>query len=84
MTTHNLPLAVLNAVSQGIHVIRAYRDHLGYSVEDLAVTSGLSMQEIEMIEIGHRYEKGYRDRIARALGLPEGIFDEVSDIPSAA
>ncbi len=84
MTTKNLPVAVLNAISNGTHVIRAYREHLGYSVEDLAVTSGLAIDEIEMIEMGHRFEKGYRDRIARALGLQDGVLYEVSDIHSAA
>lgn len=84
MTTQNLPLAVLNAISNGTHVIRAYREHLGYSVEDLAVTSGLAINEIEMIEMGHRFEKGYRDRIARALGLQDGVLYEVPDIHSAA
>jgi len=53
-------------------------------VDDIAVTSGLTIGEVEKIESGHRFEKGYRDRIARALGLPESIFDEISDIPDAA
>jgi transcriptional regulator with XRE-family HTH domain len=84
MTSFALPEAVLTAVSNGTPVIRAYREHLGYTVEDIAVTSGLTAEEIEKIEAGHRFEKGYRDRLARALGLPEGMFDEISDIPDAA
>jgi hypothetical protein len=84
MTSFALPEAVLNAISNGIPVIRAYREHLGYTVDDIAVTSGLTIEEVEKIESGHRFEKGYRDRIARALGLPEGVFDEISDIPDAA
>jgi transcriptional regulator with XRE-family HTH domain len=83
-TPFALPEAVLTAISKGTPVIRAYREHLGYTVEDIAVTSGLTISEVEKIESGHRFEKGYRDRIARALGLPEGIFDEISDIPDAA
>lgn len=84
MNTPILPVAVLTAISQGQSVIRAYREHFGYSLQDLAVTSGLSVEEIEMIETGHRFDKGYRDRIARALGLPESAFEEVSDVQSAA
>ncbi|WP_311030252.1 helix-turn-helix domain-containing protein [Mesorhizobium koreense] len=84
MTSFALPEAVLTAISNGTPVIRAYREHLGYTVEDIAVTSGLTAEEIEKIEAGHRFEKGYRDRLARALGLPEGMFDEISDIPDAA
>jgi hypothetical protein len=83
-TPFALPEAVLTATSNGTPVIRAYREHLGYSIEDIAVTSGLTVEEVELIEAGHRFEKGYRDRIARALGLSVGIFDEISDIPNAA
>ena len=50
----------------------------------IAVTSGLTVEEVEKIEKGYRFEKGHRDRIARALGLPDGIFDELSDIATAA
>jgi hypothetical protein len=57
---------------------------LGYTVDDIAITSGLTVDEVEKIEAGHRFEKGYRDRIARALGLVDGIFDDISDIPNAA
>jgi hypothetical protein len=83
-TPFALPEVVLTAISNGASVIRAYREHLGYSIEDIAVTSGLTVEEVELIEAGHRFEKGYRDRIARALGLCAGIFDEISDIPNAA
>lgn len=31
---------------------RAYREHLGYSIDDMVVTSGLSVEELEMIETG--------------------------------
>jgi len=83
-TQSALPQAVLTAISTGTPVIRAYREHLGYTIDDIALTSGLTTEEVELIESGHRFEKGYRDRIARALGLAEGIFDEISDIPNAA
>lgn len=79
-----LPQAVLTAISNGASVVRACREHLGYSIEDVAVTSGLTTEEVELVESGERGEKGYRDRIARALGLAEGTFDEISDIPNAA
>jgi hypothetical protein len=83
--THSaLPDAVLTAISAETPVIRAYREHLSYTIDDIAITSGLTVEEVEKIESGHRYDKGYRDRIARALGLPEGIFDEISEIPDAA
>ncbi|TAN14380.1 MAG: XRE family transcriptional regulator [Rhizobiaceae bacterium] len=84
MISFALPEAVLTASSNGIPVMRAYREYLKYTVDDIAVISGLTIEEIEKIEAGHRFEKGYRDRIARALGLPEGFFEEIPDIPDAA
>jgi transcriptional regulator with XRE-family HTH domain len=87
MTTSKLltlPEAVSNAIEAGMHIIRAYREYLGYTIDDVAITSGLTAEEVEQIEAGYRFEKGYRDRIARALSLPEGVFDMASDIPAAA
>ena len=83
-TPFALPEAVLTAIANGTPPIQAYRQHLGYSINAIAVTSGLTVEEVDRIESGYRFEKGYRDRIARALGLPDGIFDEVSDVPNAA
>jgi len=83
-TPFALPEAVLTKISVGIPVMRAYREHLGYSIEDIAVTSGLAVEEVELMEAGHRFDKGYRDRLARALGLPQGIFDEMTDVSDAA
>jgi len=77
-TPFALPEAVLSAIANGTPAIQAHRQHLGYSINAIAVTSGLTVEEVEKIE------KGYRDRIARALGLPDGIFDELSDIATAA
>lgn len=79
-----LPEDVSNAIAAGTHVTRAYREYLGYTVEGVAVTSGLTVEEVEKIEAGHRFEKGYRDRIAKALSLPEGAFDTDCDIADAA
>ncbi len=79
-----LPEEVANAIAAGTHIARAYREYLGYSIEDVAVTSGLTVEEVERIESGHRFDKGYRERIAKALSLPVGVFDTQSDIADAA
>ncbi|MER8841855.1 helix-turn-helix domain-containing protein [Mesorhizobium sp. M0913] len=71
-------------MSEGTDIIRAYREHLGYSIEDLAVACGLAAEEIQNIESGLSYNKGYRDRIARSLSLPAGILEAESDISDAA
>ncbi|WP_378948090.1 helix-turn-helix domain-containing protein [Mesorhizobium sp. ANAO-SY3R2] len=83
-TPFALPEAVLTEIANGTPAIQAYRQYLGYSINDIAVTSGLTAEEVDKIESGHRFEKGYRDRIARVLGLPDGIFEEVSNVPGAA
>ncbi|MBA1143109.1 MULTISPECIES: helix-turn-helix domain-containing protein [Mesorhizobium] len=80
MNDLRIPETVLTAVSEGTHIIRAYREHLGYSIEDLAVTSGLAAEEIQNMESGMRYNKGYRDRITRSLSLPAGILEPASAI----
>lgn len=79
-----LPEAVSNAIAAGMHVTRAYREYLGYTIDDVAITSGLTVEEVGQIEAGRRFEKGYRERIAKALSLPAGVFDMESDIPDAA
>ncbi|MER9631013.1 helix-turn-helix transcriptional regulator [Mesorhizobium sp. M0296] len=79
-----IPETVLTAMSEGTHIVRAYREHLGYSIEDLAVACGLAAEEIQNIESGLRCNKGYRDRIARSLSLPVGILEAESDRLDAA
>jgi transcriptional regulator with XRE-family HTH domain len=84
MKDSHIPETVLKAIPKGRNIIRAYREHLGYSIEELAIACGLAAEEIENIESGLRYNKGYRDRIARSLSLPAGTFDGLSDISDAA
>ncbi|MCX2720810.1 helix-turn-helix domain-containing protein [Roseibium salinum] len=81
--TSKLPEVISIATAQGTSVIRAYREHLGYSLDELAAACGLTVDEIRCLEEGHRFEKGYRDRIARALSLPVGTFDVVPDTQDA-
>ncbi|WP_080918074.1 helix-turn-helix domain-containing protein [Manganibacter manganicus] len=83
-TPFALPEAVLNAISQGTNLIRAYREYLGYSIDHIAITSGLTVEEVECVEAGHRFDKGYRSRLAHALGLPETALDDASGIAEAA
>jgi len=84
VASYILPAEVQNAVASGTNIVRAYREHLGYSLEDFSATSGLAVHELYMIEAGHRFEKGYRSRIARALGLPEQVFNGTPDFSTAA
>lgn len=62
--------AISHAYSSGGNVVRTIRQVTGYSVEDLAVTSGLAIDEIERMEAGTEAVPGGLRRIAGALGLP--------------
>ena len=84
MKDSRIPETVLRAMSDGKHIIRAYREHLGYSIDELAVACGLAAEEIKNIESGLRYNKDYRARIARLLSLPVGTIEAESDISDAA
>lgn len=62
-------LAVPTSVAIG-ETVRRSREALGYSVEDLAVTCGLTDSEISMIEIGADADPNRLRRIAAALQMP--------------
>ena len=48
-TPFALPEAVLTAIANGTPAIQAYRQHLGYSINAIAVTSGLTVEEVDRI-----------------------------------
>lgn len=51
-------------------VIRTAREAIGYSVDDLAVTCGLLIVEIQEVESGEDTDAAKIKRIAAALQLP--------------
>lgn len=69
--THAVPEAVSASVAKGANLVRAMREFVGYSVEDLAVASGLATEEIDRVEAGDDADPARLRRIAHALGLPE-------------
>ena len=68
---YTLPESVAAAVAAGTNIVRALRESMGYSVEDLALTCGLATGEIGAIEAGNDADPARLRRIASALGLPE-------------
>lgn len=76
--------AISSAVAEGKHIVRACREFLGYTVEELALACGLTADEITRIESGYRYGKGYRERIARALALPAHALEAAPEVRDAA
>lgn len=68
---YTLPEPVAAAVRAGTNIVRAIRESVGYSVEELALTCGLATGEISAIEAGDDTDPARLRRIASALGLPE-------------
>jgi transcriptional regulator with XRE-family HTH domain len=62
-----------SALSAGAQIFREAREAKGYSIEDLAVTCGLTTDEIRDVELGLDASPSYLRRVAAALGLPEGV-----------
>ena len=58
-------------INGGAHIFKEAREAKGYSIEDLAVTCGLTEDEIRDVELGNEAAPGYLRRVAAALGLPD-------------
>jgi len=69
--SHPVPEVVATAVAAGESVVKAMREFVGYSLEELAVACGLAVDEIVRIEAGDDSDPARLSRIAHALGLPE-------------
>ncbi|MEO5756426.1 MAG: helix-turn-helix transcriptional regulator [Mesorhizobium sp.] len=66
-----LPELVASDLVQGHNALRTIRVSRGYSVEELSLTCGLSIDEIEEIESGRSADPSKLRRIASALRLPQ-------------
>lgn len=62
------------ALATGINPISAIKEATGYSLEQLAVTSGLATSELAELEAG-AVDSDKLARLASALGLPSGTLD---------
>ncbi|WP_426232014.1 helix-turn-helix domain-containing protein [Pararhizobium sp. DWP3-4] len=56
-------------------IVRRAREALGYSVDDLAETCGLTTQEIDTIELGADADPVRLRRVAAALQIDQSIFE---------
>ncbi|MBB4189208.1 transcriptional regulator with XRE-family HTH domain [Sinorhizobium terangae] len=61
------------------HAVRRFREAVGYSIEDLALTCGLTGAEITRIEQGADVDPGRLKRIAAALRVPTSMFPELAE-----
>jgi transcriptional regulator with XRE-family HTH domain len=66
-----LSQAMTWVINGGAHIFKEAREAKGYSIEDLAVTCGLTEDEIRDVELGNEAAPGYLRRVAAALGLPD-------------
>ena len=69
MTIDEQSLAL--AVAAGTNAVTAVREAMGYSIDDLAVTCGLAIEEILELENSNTTDVAKLRRIATAFGLPE-------------
>lgn len=51
--------------------VKSIRESFGYSIDDLALTCGLTTGDIARIESGEETDPSHLRRIATALNLPE-------------
>ena len=72
--SHAAHEAISTAIAAGTNALRALRESIHYSVEDLAIACGLARSEIDDIENGNLTDEAKLRRIASALNLPEDIF----------
>lgn len=65
--------AINSALSGGANPLTAIRDGFGYSLEQVAVASGLATSELAAMEAGE-IDPHKLARVVAALGLPTDIF----------
>ncbi|WP_275789047.1 helix-turn-helix domain-containing protein [Pararhizobium gei] len=70
-SSDSMPLQRLDAGN----VVKRFREASGYSLEDLAVTCGLTDVEILKIEKGEDTDSGRLKRVAAALQIPAATFE---------
>lgn len=69
--SHSITEEAVPTTPKWANIVRSAREARGYSLEDLAVTSGLTMSEIAEIENGNATDFAMLRRIVHALQLPE-------------
>ena len=69
--SHALSEPLASEIGHDYTTLRTMRETRGYSVEELSLTCGLSVGEIEDIENGRAADPSKLRRIASALRMPE-------------
>lgn len=66
--------AINAALAAGINPVTAIRAAFNYTLDELAVTSGLAISELVHLEAGN-IDAEKLTRLASALGLPDGTVN---------
>jgi DNA-binding XRE family transcriptional regulator len=78
--SETIPDAVLGAILDGCHPIKAFRNHRGMTQAQLAKASGTSSVHISQIERGGRQAgRKLRLKLAKALGVPPDLLNRSED-----
>lgn len=59
------------AITAGVNLVKTIKEKFGYTAEDLAIASGLTVEELNGIETGTDTEPSKLHRIAHSVGLPD-------------
>ncbi|MER8631543.1 helix-turn-helix transcriptional regulator [Mesorhizobium opportunistum] len=82
--SHALSEPLASEIGQDYSALKAMRETRGYSLEELSLTCGLSVDEIEDIENGRAADPAKLRRIASALRLPQDtLIASAASTPAA-
>ncbi len=70
---HPLSEAAVEKIAEGASIVKVAREARGYNLEELSVTSGLTIDEIITVENGDHIDAAKINRLAAALQLPESL-----------
>jgi transcriptional regulator with XRE-family HTH domain len=62
-----------SAIAASANLVKMIKQKFNYTVEDLAIACGLTIDELNGIEMGEDAEPGKLHRIAHSVGLPDDI-----------
>ena len=77
ITAGLIPNEVVGAVIEGGKTtVRAWREYLGLTQEELAAKAGMTQAALSQIESGeHKTRKTTREKLARAMGITASILE---------
>ena len=82
--SHALSEPLASEIGPDYTTLRAMRESRGYSVEELSLTCGLSVGEIEDMENGRAADPSKLRRIASALRMPQdALIASAAPTPAA-